>query len=107
MAKYVSLLVFTDTGIKNLRKTTARAEAFAEKIESQGIKILATLWTVGQYDLIHIFEAENDVSAATFSYTLAALGNVRTNTMRAFDLEEMSELVKRVKTPYDLLRDGG
>jgi len=106
MAKYVSLLVFTDTGIQNLRKTTSRAEAFAEKMKGQGIKIVATLWTVGQYDLVHIFEAENDVDAATFSYTLAALGNVRTNTMRAFDLEEMTGLIDRVKTPYDLLHEG-
>ena len=106
MAKYVSLLMFTDTGIKNLRQTTARAEAFAEKIKSHGINILYTLWTVGQYDLVHIFEAESDEAAATFSYTLSALGNVRTNTMRAFDLEDMHKVIKDVQTPYDLLREG-
>lgn len=106
MAKYVALLTFTDTGIKNLRKTTARAEAFAERIQAHGVKILYTLWTVGRYDLVHIFEAENDEAAATFSYTLSALGNVRTNTMRAFDIDEMQGVVSNVQTPYDLLREG-
>jgi uncharacterized protein with GYD domain len=106
MAKYVALLTFTDTGIKNLRKTTARAEAFATKIQAHGVKILYTLWTVGRYDLVHIFEADDDKSAATFSYTLSALGNVRTNTMRAFDIDEMHDVVSHVQTPYDLLREG-
>jgi len=105
MAKYVCLLTFTDTGVQNLRKTTARSQAFGEKIQSHGVKILYTLWTVGQYDLVHIFDAENDEAAATFAYTLSALGNVRTNTMRAFDLEEMQGLIDKVMTPYDLLRE--
>jgi len=99
--------MFTDTGIKNLRKTTARAEAFSERMKSQGITVLHTLWTVGRYDLVHIFEAEDDRAAATFAYTLSALGNVRTNTMRAFDINEMKTLVNEVETPYDLLREGG
>jgi uncharacterized protein with GYD domain len=107
MAKYVCLLSFTDTGIRNLRKTTARAEAFQEKISSHGVNILHTLWTVGQYDLVHIFEAEDDEAAAIVGYTLSALGNVRTNTMRAFEVEEMKRLVEKVMTPYDLLREGG
>ena len=106
MATYCALLVFTDTGIKNLRKTTARAEAFAEKIQKHGVKILYTLWTVGRYDMVHIFEAENDAAAATFALTLSALGNVRTNTMRAFDLKEMKDIIENVQTPYDLLREG-
>jgi uncharacterized protein with GYD domain len=106
MAKYVSLVTFTDTGVKNLRTTTSRAQAFAEKIQSHGVSNLSTLWTVGQYDLVHIFDAEDDEAAATFAYTLSALGHVRTNTMRAFDLEEMTSLVAKVMTPYDLLREG-
>ena len=80
--------------------------AFADKIQSHGVKILYTLWTVGRYDIVHIFEADDDKAAATFSYTLSALGNVRTNTMRAFDIGEMHDVVSHVQTPYDLLREG-
>ena len=106
MTKYVCLVTFTDTGIRNLRKTTARAAAFTERMKNQGINVLQTLWTVGQFDLVHIFEAEDDKTAATFAYTLSALGNVRTNTMRAYDADEMNEVITTVQTPYDLLREG-
>ncbi len=106
MTKYVCLVTFTDTGIRNLRKTTARAEAFADRIKAQGITILQTLWTVGSVDLVHIFEAEDDEAAATFAFTLGALGNVRTNTMRAYDAEQMERVMEKVQTPYDLLREG-
>ena len=105
MAHYVCLVTFTDTGIKNLRKTTHRATAFKEKMEGSGIRILQTLWTVGQFDLVHIFEAPDDRVAATFAYTLSSLGNVRTNTMRAFTAEEMDGIVEEVQTPYDLIGD--
>ncbi len=105
MTKYVSLITFTDTGIKNLRKTTARAQAFQEKMEKEGITTLITLWTVGQYDLFHVFEAPDDQAAAVFAYTLSSLGNVRTNTMRAFNAEEMADVIQKVQTPYDLLKD--
>ncbi len=106
MTKYVCLVTFTDTGIRNLRKTTARAGAFADRMKSQGITILQTLWTVGSVDLVHFFEAEDDQAAATFAFTLAALGNVRTNTMRAYDANEMEKVIEKVQTPYDLLREG-
>jgi len=105
MAKYVSLVQFTDTGVKNLRKTTARARAFQTKMEKVGIYTTQTLWTVGRYDLIHIFEAPDDEAAACFAYTLSALGNVRTNTMRAFDADEIDRIVENVQTPYDLLQE--
>jgi len=104
MAKYVCLVTFTDTGVRNLRKTTARARAFEDKMQKVGVKIIATLWTVGQVDLVHIFEAKDDEAAATMAYTLSSLGNVRTNTMRAFDADEMDQVIEKVQTPYDLLR---
>ncbi|MBM3790415.1 MAG: GYD domain-containing protein [Acidobacteria bacterium] len=105
MAHYVCLVTFTDQGVRNLRKTTARARAFQEKLEKHGIVFKATLWTVGQYDIVHIFEAPDDKTAATFAYTLYSLGNVRTHTLRGFTAEEMDEIISRVQTPFDLLVD--
>ena len=103
MAHYVCLVTFTDTGVKNLRKTTVRSQAFKSKMEQVGIKILQTLWTVGQFDLVHIFEAPNDEVAGIMAYTLSSYGNVRTNTMRAFTPEEMEGIISKIQTPYDLL----
>ena len=105
MAHYVCLLTFTDTGVRNLRKTKNRAKAFQEIMEKEGIEFITTYWTVGQYDLVHIFDAPDDITAATFGYTLSALGNVRTNTMRAFSFDEIGDIIANVKTPYSLVSD--
>ena len=99
MAKYVCLVTFTDAGVRNLRKTTVRSRAFRKRMEAKGIRFLNTLWTVGTIDLVHVFEAENDEVAATLAFTLSALGNVRTNTMRAFDADEMEAILEKVETP--------
>lgn len=105
MSHYVCLVTFTDTGVKNLRKTSHRAVAFEEKMKKIGIEVLSTLWTVGQFDLVHIFKAPDDKTAAMFAYTLSSYGNVRTNTMRAFTAEEIDSIAQDVQTPYDLLNE--
>ena len=105
MPKYVSLLTFTGQGIKNLKNTTKRAERFKELIEKDGkIKILETIWTLGQYDIVHIFEAPDDTAAASVAFSLNLLGTVRTLTMKAFTKEEMGEVLENILTPKDLLR---
>jgi uncharacterized protein with GYD domain len=71
-------------------------------MEKTGIKLETILWTVGQYDLVHVFQAPSDEAAATVAYTLSAFGNVRTNTMRAFTASEIEKIVANVQTPYDL-----
>jgi len=103
MPHYVCLVSFTHEGLKNLKATTKRARAFSEKIEGRGITIKDTYWTVGRYDMVHIFEASDDEEAAALSMSLGALGSVRTETMRAFDIGEMEQVLKKVYTPYDLV----
>jgi len=103
MPSYVCLVTFTQEGLKNLKATTSRAKAFAEKVEEHGVVIKTTLWTVGRYDLVHIFEAPNDETAAAMAFSLGVIGNVRTETLRAFDIDEMSEILEKVYTPYDLV----
>ncbi len=103
MPHYLCLVTFTHEGLKNLRATTKRAEAFEEKAEKAGLKILNTYWNVGRYDLFHVFDAPDDETAAAMSFSLGVLGNVRVEMMRAFNREEMQELLTKVYTPYDLL----
>ncbi len=103
MPNYVCLVTFTQEGLKNLKATTKRARVFSEKIESKGITIKDTYWTVGRYDLVHVFEAKDDDSAAALAFSLGVLGNVRTETLRAFNINEMETILENVYTPYDLL----
>lgn len=105
MPKYVCLVSFTQQGLKNLGATTKRAEALEENAKKMGVEVVHTFWTVGQYDLVHILDAPDDKTAASLAFSLGAVGNVRTETMRAFDRDEMTEILEKVITPYDLLRE--
>lgn len=103
MPHYVCLVSFTHEGLKNLKSTTKRAKAFSDKLEDKGIKIKNTFWTVGRYDLVHIIEAPDDEAAASLAFSLGVLGNFRTETLRAFDIDEMENILDKVFTPYDLV----
>lgn len=104
MQTYITLMTFTEEGAKHLGKTTARAEAFRKVAEKRGINILHTFWTTGLYDVIHIFEVEKEEDAMAHSYSLSSLGNVRTQTYRAYSKEEIEGVMANVFNPYDLLK---
>jgi uncharacterized protein with GYD domain len=105
MPHFICLLTFTQQGLQQLGATTRRAEAFADRAEKMGAKVLATYWTLGMYDVVHIIEASDQKTAASLALSSLAVGNVRTHTLPAFTLEEMtSEILPNVQTPYDLLR---
>ena len=106
MPKYVCLVTFTEQGLKGIAATTRRAAAFNERMEKKGVHAVITLWTVGRYDLVHVFEAPDDETAAALAFSLGSFGNVRTQTLRAFTAEEMDAVIAQVDTPYDLLRQG-
>lgn len=107
MQTFIALLNFTEQGSKQVKKTTARADAFKELAEANGIKITHTFWLNGPYDVIHILEVEDEKSAMIHSLSLQAIGNVRAQTYRAFKEEEMSDILEHAFNAYDLLRANG
>ena len=52
-------------------------------------------WTIGQYDLVTITEG-SDEALAVLLLSVARLGNVRTHTLRAMDLETMKRVLDKV-----------
>ena len=95
MATFVSLMNFTDQGIKDFRDTAKRAEAFTGLARQHGGSVKAIYWTLGQYDLVAVMEAPDDEAATAAALHLGSLGNVRTVTLRAFDAEEMARIVAK------------
>jgi uncharacterized protein with GYD domain len=95
MPMYVSLVHWTDQGIKNYKDTSKRLEDFAKLAESKGGKIVESLYTVGEYDMVTVTEFPDDETATTALLQAGALGNIRTNTMRAFTLDEMGSIISR------------
>ena len=95
MPTYVSLLNFTDQGIRTVKDTIQRADSAAELAQKNGGS-LQVYWTVGSYDLVAILEAPDDESATAFLLELGSLGNVRTTTLRAYDRDQMSSILGRL-----------
>ncbi|MEU2930057.1 GYD domain-containing protein [Streptomyces sp. NPDC007251] len=93
MPTYVSLLNWTDQGIRNYKDTAKRAEAFGAAVEKLGAKLLNIYWTVGPYDLVAVVEAPDDETATAALLQIGGVGNVRTTTLRAFGREEMDRIV--------------
>ena len=96
MAYYVLLSNFTDQGIKSIKDTQKRAEAFKALAKKKGAKIHTLLWTLGQHDVVAIAEADDDIAITALALSIASLGNVRTQTLRAFDAADMSKIMAKM-----------
>jgi uncharacterized protein with GYD domain len=95
MAINVSLVNYTDQGIRNIKDAPQRARGFRELCKQQGIQVREMLWTTGAYDMVVITEGpEEALSAALLS--IAKLGNVRTQSLRAMDQEMFQRVLEKV-----------
>ena len=95
MPTFVSLINLTDQGVKNLKESPQRSEAFQAMAEKAGIKFKSIYYTQGQYDMVTIIEGD-DEAAMVSSLKLLSLGNVRTQTMRAFSVDEMKGFISKM-----------
>jgi uncharacterized protein with GYD domain len=93
MTRYLTLLRFTEQGAKNIKDSPSRALAFKATAAKAGVKIEGQYWTVGAYDGVVILSADDERSVLRTLTALAGEGNVRTETLRAFDEGEFSALV--------------
>jgi uncharacterized protein with GYD domain len=93
MVTYVVLSNFTDQGIRNVKDSPKRADAFREMAKTFGVTVKEIVWTEGRYDVVTIIEAQDEAAAMSLSLSLSALGNVRTETLRAFSASEMTKIV--------------
>jgi uncharacterized protein with GYD domain len=93
MATYVVLGNFTDQGIRNAKESPKRAEAFKAMANTFGVTVREILWTQGRYDVVTILDAPDESSFMSLTLSLGALGNVRSETLRAFSAAEMTKAV--------------
>ncbi|MCI0549782.1 MAG: GYD domain-containing protein [Anaerolineae bacterium] len=93
MSTYISLIKYTQQGIQNIKESPARFDAAKKAIQSMGADIKQVFLTMGQYDLVIIAEAPDDETMAKFILATGSLGNVSTQTMRAFTEDEFRKIV--------------
>lgn len=89
MATYIVLNNFTDQGIRNIKETTNRADAVREMAKRFGITVKDIYWTLGAYDVVTVFEAPDETTMTAFELAIGSAGNVRSQSLRAFNREEM------------------
>lgn len=92
---YVSLINWTEQGIKNFRESTKRAEDFTKLVEERGGKVRELVWTVGEYDLVSVVEFPDEESGVAVLLQLGSAGSIRSNTMRGFSASEVEGIVAR------------
>lgn len=96
MVTYVVLGNFTDQGARNVKDSPKRADAFKEMAKTFGVTVKEIVWTQGRYDVVTVLEAPDEVAAMSLSLSLSALGNVRTETLRAFSAADMTKIVGKM-----------
>jgi len=95
MATYIILMKFTEQGIKNVKDSPTRYEAFKAMVEKLGGEVKGIYYTMGKYDLVVTVEA-SDEAAMTGLMKLGSLGNVRTETLRAFSMDDLKKLISKL-----------
>ena len=94
MPHYIILFNFTEQGIRNIKDTIKRAEAFKSAIEKAGGKFVSEYYTLGKYDIVTTVEAPNDETIMSIMLATGSLGNVRSETLKAFSMDEAAKIIE-------------
>jgi uncharacterized protein with GYD domain len=95
MTTFISLLNFTDQGIRNVKDSPDRYEAFRTMAEKLGVKVKGFYYTMGNYDMVLILEGADEATMSAL-LKVGSLGNVRTGTLRGFSVEEMRKMIGKL-----------
>jgi uncharacterized protein with GYD domain len=93
MATFITSMNFTEQGIKGIRDTCDRAAAFKATAKKMGVKVTGMYWTPGAFDGVIVCEAPDEETATAALLHLGTLGNMRTQTARAYDAAEMQKIL--------------
>lgn len=95
MTTFITLVSFTEQGIKNVKDSPDRFEKFRSMAEEMGVSVKSAFWTIGSYDMVVTVEGEETAAAAAL-LKVGSLGNVRSQTMRAFTKDEMKGILTKM-----------
>ncbi len=96
MPTYVLLANWTDQGIRNIKETPKREDAFRGLCEKVDARVKDVYRTMGHYDVVAIVDAPNDVAMSTILYSLGSWGTIRTETLRAFTRQETDQALAKM-----------
>ena len=97
MPTYISLVKWTDQGIRNVKESPQRLDAFKKGVEAAGGKVIGFYLTMGRYDMVTIVESPSDEVTAAMVLSMGRLGNIRSETMKAFPEEQYRGIIAKVQ----------
>jgi uncharacterized protein with GYD domain len=97
MASYVTLIKYTERGIKDIKDTCKRASEFKSHAKKHGIEVKDQYWCMGAYDGLVIFDAPDDETATAAILSLSSRDCVQTQTLRAFTAGQMEKIAGKIQ----------
>ena len=93
MPTFVTLASWTDQGIKDVKESPARLDAFKQAAQSMGCKVKGFYLVTGDYDMVVVTEAPDGETTVKLSLATGSKGRVRTKTLRAFTEDQYREII--------------
>jgi uncharacterized protein with GYD domain len=96
MPTYIALAKFTEQGLRNIKGTVDRADAARAAASKMGVTMKDLYWTQGEFDVVVTCDAQDETSMNAFSLAIASQGNVRFETLRCIDKDEMKKILAKL-----------
>ena len=93
MPTYIMLANWTDQGARKVNESPRRLDVAKKALEDVGGEFKSFFMTMGDFDLVGVYEAPDDAVAARFTLQVGQLGNIRTRTMKAFPEPAYREII--------------
>ena len=97
MPTYIMLANWTDQGARQVRDSPKRVAGAKKSLAEMGGEFKTLYMTMGDYDLVIVYDAPDDAVAARFTLMLGKLGNVRTTSLKAFPEEAFRQIVNTLR----------
>lgn len=96
MPTYITLLKWTDQGVRDIKASPQRLDAAREAISAAGGRMIAFYLVLGEYDMVIISESPSDEVYATTVLAIASRGAVRSTTLKAFTEDEYRRIIAAI-----------
>ena len=93
MPAYIMLADWTDQGVRNIKESPRRLDAAKQALRDAGGELTSFYMTMGEVDMVLVYEAPDDAVAARFTLQIGQLGNIRTRTLKAFPEAAYREII--------------
>jgi uncharacterized protein with GYD domain len=93
MSTYIMLANWTEQGAQKIKESPRRLETAKKALADMGGEFKGFYMTMGDYDLVMIYDAPDDAVSARFTLVLGMLGSVRTRTLKAFPEAAYREII--------------